>query len=83
MAAKGDADAQYNLGLIYEKGKGVPENDAVAVSWYRKAAEQGHVEAQKNLLRLGPVHMLCEKCRGNGGPRGNCDLCGGSGFVIA
>ena len=40
-AEQGHADAQYNLGLMYDYGGGVPEDDAEAVRWYRKAAEQG------------------------------------------
>jgi TPR repeat protein len=34
---------------MYSNGKGVPEDDAEAVKWYRKAAEQGHEFAQYNL----------------------------------
>ena len=34
---------------MYELGNGVPENDAEAVKWYRKAADQGHAKAQSNL----------------------------------
>ena len=30
-------------------GEGVPKNDAEAVTWYRKAAEQGYANAQFNL----------------------------------
>ena len=41
--------AQFNLGLMYDKGEGVPQDDAEAVRWYRLAAEQGHAEAQANL----------------------------------
>jgi uncharacterized protein len=26
---------------MYDNGEGVPENDAEAVKWFRKAAEQG------------------------------------------
>ena len=48
-AEKGDADAQFNLGLMYHKGQGVPQDDAESVKWYRKAAEQGNVYAQRNL----------------------------------
>ena len=48
-AKKGDARAQYNLGLMYAAGHGVPQNDATAVSWYRKAADQGHAAGQYNL----------------------------------
>ena len=45
LAEQGYAEAQFRLGLLYEFGKGVPENDAEAVKWYRKAAEQGHGNA--------------------------------------
>ena len=48
-ADQGDADAQYNLGVMYASGEGVPENDAEAVKWYRKAADQGDADAQHNL----------------------------------
>ena len=41
--------AQNNLGGMYAKGDGVPQNDAEAVKWWRKAAEQGHAKAQNNL----------------------------------
>jgi len=45
-AEQGDAGAQYILGVMYNNGEGVPENDAEAVRWYRKAAKQGHAGAQ-------------------------------------
>jgi TPR repeat protein len=48
-AVKGYAYAQYNLGVIYANGDGVPEDDIEAVKWYRKAAEQGDADAQYNL----------------------------------
>jgi uncharacterized protein len=34
---------------MYDAGRGVAEDDAEAVKWYRKAAEQGHAMAQSNL----------------------------------
>ena len=34
---------------MYANGKGVPENDAEAVRWYRLAAQQGNATAQSNL----------------------------------
>jgi TPR repeat protein len=49
LAEQGYANAQFNLGLMYDKGKGVPQDYAAAARWYRKAAEQGHVGAQFNL----------------------------------
>jgi TPR repeat protein len=49
LAEQGDSDAQYNLGVMYATGEGVPENDKTAVKWYTKAAEQGYASAQYNL----------------------------------
>ncbi len=52
LATKGHAVAQYNLGLLYANGQGVPKDDAQARLWYEKAAVQGHADAQVNLGRL-------------------------------
>ena len=49
LAEAGDAEAQYNLGVMYDNGQGVPQNYAEAMSWYRRAAETGHAKAQNNL----------------------------------
>ncbi len=49
LAEQGDASAQYNLGLMYDNGWGVPQDDKTAVKWYRLAAEQGNTSAQGNL----------------------------------
>ena len=46
LAEQGDAAAQIELGLMYENGQGVLENDKTAVKWYTKAAEQGYFSAQ-------------------------------------
>ena len=48
-ANAGDADAQFNLGVWYNFGHGVPQDSAQAVAWIRKAADQGLVGAQFNL----------------------------------
>jgi hypothetical protein len=48
-ADKGDVAAQFNLGIMYDHGMGVPQDYAQAVLWYRKAAEQGFASAQYNL----------------------------------
>jgi len=49
QAEAGDASAQFNLGLMYDLGLGVAEDDGEAVRWYRMAAEQGYAAAQFNL----------------------------------
>ncbi len=49
LAEQGDADAQFNLGVMYDMGLGVPQDYQEAVRWYRRAAEQGNAGAQNNL----------------------------------
>lgn len=49
LAELGDAEAQYNLGVMYDQGASVEQDLARAASWYRKAAEQGFMDAQTNL----------------------------------
>jgi len=49
LAEQGNANAQHNLGLMYDDGEGVIQDDKEAVKWYRLAAEQGHAMAQNNL----------------------------------
>ncbi len=48
LADHGDRNAQFSLGLLYAK----PYWYAQASSWYRKAGDQGHAEAQSKLLDL-------------------------------
>ena len=45
-ADSGNAVAQYLIGVCYDNGIGVEEDIELAIDWYRKAAEQGVVEAQ-------------------------------------
>jgi TPR repeat protein len=52
LAEQGDALAQYNLGVLYRKGRGVPQDDVQARQWYAKAAAQGQAKAQFNLGTL-------------------------------
>jgi len=48
-AEKGNKIAQFYLGMMYDNGEGVLEDDKEALKWFRKAAEKGHVKAQYNL----------------------------------
>src|SRR5208283_752417 len=48
-AERGDAHSQVNLGVMYEHGKGVPQDYSEALKWYRKAAEQGNAIGQAYL----------------------------------
>ena len=45
-AEQGHVSAQFNLGVMYETGEGVPEDKAEATKWIRKAAEQGDEDAK-------------------------------------
>jgi hypothetical protein len=45
LAQQGHILAQYNLGLMYVNGQGVPQDYAAAVNWWRKAVEQGYAVA--------------------------------------
>lgn len=60
-AERGDAKSQYELGLSYEKGEGLPQSDIDAVTWYRKSAEQGMAAGQNG---LGGMYL-----RGRGVPQ--------------
>jgi hypothetical protein len=48
-AEKGDAKAQFNLGVMYYDGEGVDKDAAAAAKWFRSAGEQGLASAQFNL----------------------------------
>jgi hypothetical protein len=48
-AEAGDAEAQYYVGEIHEKGLGTAPDHEAAAEWYRRAAEQGYAPAQINL----------------------------------
>ena len=48
-AEQGDADTQFNLGLMYANAEGVTQDYKEAINWYKLSAEQGYAAAQKNL----------------------------------
>ena len=48
-ADKGDASAQYKLGVMYSEGRGVVQDYFKAIEFYQKAADQGHIGALSNL----------------------------------
>ena len=51
-AAQGNAAAQFNLGVLYENGRGTKVDFAKANEWYRKASVQGDALAIGNLGML-------------------------------
>jgi hypothetical protein len=49
LAERGDPESQYRIGLMYEFGKGYPQDKAQGIVWFRKAALQNHAAAQTEL----------------------------------
>jgi TPR repeat protein len=56
-ADHGSVPAEYELGQVYEQGRGVPKDDAQAVDWFRKAADEGNPGAQ---FSLGQMYEIGE-----------------------
>jgi TPR repeat protein len=46
---QGNASGQSGVGLVYAYGRGVPQDDAEAVRWYRLAAGQGYAPSETDL----------------------------------
>lgn len=49
LAENGNATAQTNLGFMYDNARGVPQDLAEAIKWFRLGALQGDAIAQYNL----------------------------------
>lgn len=49
LAESGDADAQFNLGQAYRLGRGTTINLGAAKTWFERAANAGHLDAQTTL----------------------------------
>ena len=80
LADRGESDVQFNMGVMYYSGRGVPQDYAEAEKWWRLAAEQGNADAQNNLgamYQLGAgvlqsnvmAHMWYNIASANGDPR--------------
>ena len=52
LAARGQAAAQYKLGMLYETGRGIPQNVEFAREWYRRADAQDYKPAINRLVYL-------------------------------
>lgn len=75
-AVSGDADAQFNLAQAYKLGRGVPTDMGMAEEWYRRAALQGHRQAEENYglalfqnEKRGEAVQWLEKSVARGEPR--------------
>ncbi|KAF9201619.1 hypothetical protein BGZ49_008159 [Haplosporangium sp. Z 27] len=63
-ASKGLPEAQYNVGLAYFRGQGVPKNDALAIEYWKMSGQQGFGLAQ---LSLGAYYFQDEQSHGEAG----------------
>ncbi|MGI8741466.1 MAG: tetratricopeptide repeat protein [Bryobacteraceae bacterium] len=77
LADSGDAAAQFNLGLMYLDGTGVPQSVEHSVEWFRRSADRGYTKAQYNLGAMYAVgrgvrrdyisaHMWLNLCAASG-----------------
>lgn len=55
LANAGNPQAQYRLGLLHYHGQGVPEDERLAISLWKKAASQGSAEA---MFQIGNAFLL-------------------------
>ena len=80
-AEKGDAQAQFDLGWMYDEGKSVEQDSTEAAKWYREAASRGQKRAQ---FKLGFMYST-----GRGVERNDVEavkwlnLAAGQGYVYA
>lgn len=52
MAEKGNKNAQYDVGVIYLYGRGVPKDENKAFEWFNKAAASGYSVAEYAVGRM-------------------------------
>lgn len=71
LAEQGDADAQYNIGVMYANGQGVTQDNVYAHMWWNIAASQGDEDAKHNrdiiekemsLTQLETAQRLAREC---------------------
>lgn len=48
-ALRGEKVAQFQVGVMFERGLSINKNEAEAAVWYEKSAKQGYIDAQYNL----------------------------------
>lgn len=54
LAMKGNVKAMYDVGKLYERGRGVDKSMTKAAEWFQKAADANHAAAQ---ARLGIMYF--------------------------
>ena len=65
LAEQGDAKAQYNLGLMYEDGLGVPQDYVSAHMWWNLSGSNGYKDAvtNRNIIEKTMPKQLIRKSR--------------------
>ena len=66
LARNSDARAMYLVGVMYESGNGVPQDDPTAAGWFDAAAKRGNASAQYSLARMTIEGRGIEKSRTKG-----------------
>ena len=66
LARKNDARAMYLVGMMYESGNGVPQDDPTAVGWFEAASKRDNASAQYSLARMTIEGRGVEKSRSKG-----------------
>ncbi|MEZ9847690.1 PEGA domain-containing protein [Vibrio breoganii] len=51
-AEKGNSDAMYNLGRMYQLGRGVDRDMDLALQWMKRAAKSGNLKAKDRLQKM-------------------------------
>ena len=59
-ASAGEVEAEYHLGMFYKSGIGTAEDKVAALRWYRRAAAQGHEEAENEARGLEGRSRVCK-----------------------
>lgn len=59
-ALMGDTLSAYSLGWMYFNGRGLPRDMAIAMHWFRRAAESGDAFAKRMAARLGGIAPLAD-----------------------
>ena len=66
LAKKKDARAMYLVGVMYEGGRGVPQDDPTAAGWYELSVKQRYASAQYSLARMTIEGRGVDKSRDKG-----------------
>ena len=63
QAEMGDSESIFEMGERFYEGRGVPKDYALAMGWFRQAADLGHHKAQTNLGMMLWIGRGCDRDR--------------------